>query len=80
MTSAAAADAVAQEIAEPEEAFCLPDTDWLQHRLTISGPVQDLTRFRTGAAGAGTIPWQIDFEQLQEDWFHRLMGGASRSL
>ena len=80
MTSAAAAASAAVEIAEPEEALCLPDTDWLQHRLTISGPVEELARFRTGAAGAGVIPWQIDFEQLQEDWFHRLMAAPSRSL
>ena len=80
MTNAAAVDPAALEIAQPAEALCLPDTDWLQHRLTISGPVEELARFRTGAAGAGTIPWQIDFEQLQEDWFHRLMGAASRSL
>ncbi|TLU71152.1 hypothetical protein [Lichenicoccus roseus] len=53
---------------------------YARHRLTISGPVEALMRFRTEAAGAGIIPWQIDFEQLQEDWFHRLMGGASRSL
>ncbi|TLU70675.1 hypothetical protein [Lichenicoccus roseus] len=80
MTSAAAADFVAQEIAESGEALCLPDTDWLQHRLTISGPVQELARFRSGAAGAGVIPWQIDFEQLQEDWFHRLMAAPARIL
>ena len=77
MTSAAAADRAGQESAE---ALCLPDTDWLQHRLTVSGPAKELGRFRAAAAGAGTIPWQIDFEQLQEDWFHRLMGAASRSL
>ena len=80
MIGSAAADLAALEIAEPAEALCLPDTDWLQHRLTISGPAKELARFRTAAAGAGMIPWQIDFEQLQEDWFHRLMGGASRSL
>nr|WP_321983280.1 hypothetical protein [uncultured Lichenicoccus sp.] len=26
------------------------------------------------------IPWQLDFEQLQEDWFHRLMAEPERSL
>ena len=70
----------ALEIAEPAEALCLPDTDWLQHRLTISGPVEELMRFRAEAAGAGAIPWQIDFEQLQEDWFHRLMAAPSRTV
>ena len=80
MTNAAAVDPAAREIAEPAEAPCLPDTDWLQHRLTISGPAAELMRFRAEAAGAGAIPWQIDFEQLQEDWFHRLMGAPSRAL
>ena len=48
MIGSAAADLAALEIAEPAEALCLPDTDWLQHRLTISGPVEALMRFRTG--------------------------------
>ena len=80
MTNSAAADPAAPEIVEPEDTLCLPDTDWLQHRLTISGPAEELARFQTAAAGAGMIPWQIDFGQLQEDWFYRLMGAASRSL
>lgn len=79
MTSATA-DLAGQETAKPGEALCLPDTDWLQHRLTISGPAGELERFRRAAAGAGVIPWQLDFEQLQEDWFHRLMGAPSCSL
>ena len=80
MTDAAAADPVALEVVVPAEALCLPDTDWLQHRLTICGPAEEVGRFRSAAAGAGVIPWQLDFEQLQEDWFHRLMGTPSRSL
>ena len=80
MTSSAARDPVAPESAGPGDALCLPDTDWLQHRLTISGPVEELRRFRAAAAGAGMIPWQIDFEQLQEDWFHRLMAAPGRTL
>ena len=80
MTDAAAADLVPLERVEPVEALCLPDTDWLQHRLRISGPAGKLARFRAAAAGAGVIPWQLDFEQLQEDWFHRLMAAPSRTL
>ena len=80
MTSAAAANSPAPEMAETGEALCLPDTDWLEHRLTIRGPAEELAQFRTAAAGAGVIPWQLEFEQLQEDWFHRLMGAPSRSL
>ena len=80
MTSVTAADLAAPEVAQPAEALCLPDTDWLQHWLTISGPAAELARFRAAASGAGVIPWQMDFEQLQEDWFHRLMAAPSRSL
>ena len=56
MTNSAAADPAALEIVKPVEALCLPDTDWLQHRLTISGPGEELRRFRAEAAGAGVIP------------------------
>ena len=80
MTSAATAVLAAPAFAETVETLCLPDTDWLQHRLTISGPAAELARFRIAATGAGVIPWQIDFEQLQEDWFHRQMGAPSRTL
>ena len=80
MTGPAATYFAGKETTEPREPLCLPDTDWLQHRLTISGPAAELAGFRVNAAGAGVIPWRLDFEQLQEDWFHRLMGAPSRSL
>jgi hypothetical protein len=47
----------------------LPHTDWLQHRLTISGPEGKVAAFRAAAAGAGIIPWQLDLDALAEDWF-----------
>ena len=47
----------------------LPHPDWLQHRLTISGPAAKVTAFRAAAAGAGIIPWQLDVDALAEDWF-----------
>jgi hypothetical protein len=47
----------------------LPHTDWLQHRLTISGPEEKVAAFRLEAAGAGIIPWQLDVDALAEDWF-----------
>ena len=47
----------------------LPHPDWLQHRLTISGPAAKVAAFRLAAAGAGIIPWQLDVEALAEDWF-----------
>jgi hypothetical protein len=50
-----------------------PHPDWLHHRLTVSGPAADRTAFRAAAAGAGTIPWQLDWDRLVEDWFHLLV-------
>ena len=47
----------------------LPHTDWLQHRLTISGLEGNVASFRAAAAGAGIIPWQLDLDALAEEWF-----------
>lgn len=49
-----------------------PNPDWLHHRLRVTGPAGAVAALRQKAAGAGTIPWQLDFDRLQEDWFHRL--------
>ena len=51
-----AAHLTTPQMAEPEEALCLPDTDWLQHPLTISGPAAELARFRAAAVSAGVMP------------------------
>jgi hypothetical protein len=51
----------------------LPHTDWLYHRLTVSGPAGDLAGFQGEAVGAGTIPWQLDLDRMEEDWFHLLV-------
>jgi hypothetical protein len=61
----------------------LPQPDWLNHRLTVSGPAADLWAMRTAARGAGIIPWHLDLDGLAEDWFHRLLapgGQTPRSL
>jgi hypothetical protein len=47
----------------------LPHPDWLQHRLTISGPEAKVVAFRQAAGGAGIIPWQLDVDALADDWF-----------
>ena len=59
----------------------LPHTDWLAHRLAVTGPVTILmSAFRAAASGAGTIPWRLDGDSLEEDWFHLLaQPGASRA-
>lgn len=51
----------------------LPHTDWLHHSLVVSGPAGDVVALRAAAAGAGIIPWQLDLDRLEEDWFHLLV-------
>lgn len=48
-------------------------TDWLHHVLRIDGPAPAIAAFRDAAAGAGTIPWHLDLDSLEEDWFNRLV-------
>jgi len=65
----------------PENApLRLPHPDWLYHRLTITGPADRLEKFRVAAAGAGTVPWQLDLDRMQEDLFHVLAGAGQLSL
>ncbi len=58
----------------------LPHTDWLFHRLVVRGPGAPLAAFRAAASGAGTIPWRLDADSLEEDWFHLLVNPAHRAL
>ncbi len=58
----------------------LPHTDWLFHRLTVTGPAATVAAFRAAASGAGTIPWRLDGDSLEEDWFHLLVNPAHRAL
>ncbi len=51
----------------------LPNTDWLHHRLTISGPPEAVAAFKRAAAGAGIIPWHFDLDRMEEDFFHLLV-------
>lgn len=44
-------------------------TDWLRNTLTITGKKEELHRFRQAAAGAGVIPWRLDLDRMEEDWF-----------
>lgn len=53
--------------------MALPNTDWLTHRLAVSGPAADVAAFRAAAAGAGAIPWHLDLDGLREEWFLRLL-------
>lgn len=62
--------------------LCPGHTDWLYHHLTVTGPADTLTTFRSAAAGAGTIPWTFDLDRMEEDFFLRLVSGqgAERTL
>ncbi|AQU88906.1 transposase [Komagataeibacter nataicola] len=42
-----------------------PAPDWIQTTLTVSGPVDRVSRFRVAAQGPGIIPWQVDFDYEQ---------------
>ncbi len=44
-------------------------TDWLYHNLTVTGPAAALGPFRDAAAGAGVIPWVLDHDRMEEDFF-----------
>ncbi len=58
----------------------LPHTDWLFHRLVVTGSAAAVAAFRATASGAGTIPWRLDPDSLEEDWFHLLVNPAHRVL
>jgi hypothetical protein len=49
---------------------------WLWHHLTITGPAADVAAFAEAARGPGTIPWHLDYAQIEEDISHR--AGAAR--
>lgn len=55
-------------------------TDWLRHRLVVTGSTIEVATFRDAASGAGTIPWCLDLDSLQEDWFHLLVSPAGNEL
>jgi hypothetical protein len=57
----------------------LDHTDWLHHRLLIAVPEADLASLRAAAVGAGTVPWHIDFDRMEEDLFHLLVAPPTRA-
>lgn len=59
------------------EAVAPAHTDWLHHRLTLRAAPDALAAFRAVARGAGIIPWRLDLDRLEEDWFLRLAAPAT---
>lgn len=61
----------------PPAASSLPHPDWLYHRLVVAGPADEVAAFRTAAEGAGTVPWQLDLDRMEEDLVHVLLAPPS---
>jgi hypothetical protein len=36
--------------------------DWIRNSLSVSGPADDVARFRMAANGTGAIPWHLDLD------------------
>lgn len=53
----------------PEAPLAPAHTDWLRHTLVVSGTGEDMTHFTAAAAGPGLIPWVLDLDRMEEDWF-----------
>ncbi|BFL66170.1 hypothetical protein WDZ11_23030 (plasmid) [Roseomonas mucosa] len=53
----------------PEAALAPAHTDWLRHTLAVTGPTAVVERFQAAAAGAGVVPWLLDLDRMEEDWF-----------
>jgi hypothetical protein len=59
--------------AGPDAPLRLAHTDWLHHRLMVTGPDAAMAAFRVAAAGAGVIPWHLDLDRIEEECFHLLV-------
>jgi hypothetical protein len=55
-------------------------TDWLRHELEVSGHPAELAAFRTAAAGANIIPWELDLAAGEEGWFLLVMRALPRNV
>ena len=64
----------------PDRDIAPRHTDWLYHHLTVTGRPHLLRAFQAASAGAGVIPWELDLDRMEEDWFHRLVTGQARTL
>ncbi|NHN93614.1 hypothetical protein [Acetobacter sicerae] len=51
------------------EALASDPDGWVGHHLTVYGPVDVLSAFRTAARGPGVIPWILDPARQEEDLF-----------
>jgi hypothetical protein len=57
--------AAGQGVPPPEPAAQPPERgvpDWLLNLLTVSGPAEEVARFREAARGTGCMPWHLDLD------------------
>lgn len=47
--------------------------DWLDNRLLVTGPSEELEAFRRAAAGSGRAPWVFDYDAFEEDLFTTML-------
>nr|WP_231850457.1 hypothetical protein [Komagataeibacter medellinensis] len=48
--------------------------------LTVSGPVDEVARFRLAAQGPGIIPWQVDFDYEQARLLAPMAGQGAQAV
>jgi hypothetical protein len=60
------------------DVLCLPNPEWLPHRLTVTGPSADLATFRVAARGSGHIAWTSDTGRDCEAWTAQLLALSAR--
>jgi hypothetical protein len=53
-------------------------TDWLRHELEVSGRPAEVAAFRTAAAGANIVPWDLDRATLEESMVLLVAGATPR--
>ncbi|MCE2564772.1 transposase [Komagataeibacter sp. FNDCF1] len=57
-----------------------PTPDWIRTTLTVSGPVDEVARFRAAARGPGIIPWQVDFDYEQARLLVPMAGRGAQAV
>jgi hypothetical protein len=50
--------------------LALPHPDWIGQTVTFTGPEDQLVSLRKAAAGSAIVPWIIDYDRREEDFFH----------
>jgi hypothetical protein len=58
---------------EAADVMWLPQPEWIPHRLTVSGLIDEVTTFQGAAEGAGVIPWRLDDRSAEETWRNLLL-------